>query len=127
MSIERFFGILNEHWRAPIMACAGPGRAAPINDELVPYTQELRAFLERAGIRTEVDDRTESLNKKIREAQLNYIPLIVTIGEKEKENSTLSVRTLDGNVKYGIPKNEFIVLAVEYIRARKADLDLFRE
>ncbi|MGE0083787.1 MAG: threonine--tRNA ligase [Desulfococcaceae bacterium] len=128
-SIERFFGILTEHyagkfplWLAPVQVML-----LPMNDELISYTQELRDFLGKAGIRAEMDERTESLNKKIREAQLNYIPLIVTIGAKEKENSTLSVRTLDGNVKYGIPKNEFIVLAVEYIRSRKPDLELFRE
>ncbi|GBC62364.1 threonine--tRNA ligase [Desulfonema ishimotonii] len=128
-SIERFFGILTEHfagkfplWLAPVQAIL-----LPINDDLIPYADAVRGELEMAGIRAEVDDRTESLNKKVREAQLQYIPLILTIGNKEKEADTLSVRTLDGTVKYGVPRSEFLDSVLTHIRARKLDLDLFKE
>ncbi len=53
----------------------------------------------QTGLRVEVDDRTESLNRKVREAQLANVPLILTMGNKEKEAGTVAVRTLDGTVK----------------------------
>jgi threonyl-tRNA synthetase len=75
----------------------------------------------------EVDDRAESLNKKIREAQLNQIPLILTIGGKEKDANTLSVRTLDGHVKYGVSHEMFLNTVGEHIRKRELALDLFKD
>ena len=126
-SIERFLGILVEHfagkfplWMAPVQVVA-----LPINDELIPYAQEVTDTLEQAGLRTEVDSRTESLNKKIREAQLANIPLILTIGGKEKESGTLAVRTLDGKVKMGVSHETFIETAVEHIEKRALDLVIF--
>jgi len=126
-SIERFFGILIEHfagrfplWMAPIQA-----EILAINDDLVPYADEVKMKLETAGLRTEVDSRTESLNKKVREAQLNNIPLILTVGSKEKENGTLSVRTLDGNVRYGITFESFFQRVLPYIEERNLNLDVF--
>ncbi|MFP4348194.1 MAG: threonine--tRNA ligase [Desulfococcaceae bacterium] len=128
-SIERFFGILVEHyggkfplWLAPVQVVL-----LPINDDLIPYADEIRTVLDTAGLRTRVDDRTESLNKKVREAQLEYIPLILTIGEKEKAADTLSVRTLDGTVKYGIPRAEFLERVLAHVQARKPDLEIFAD
>lgn len=123
-SIERFLGILIEHfagkfplWLAPVQVIL-----LPINDELVSYSEEQKAMMEKAGIRVELDSRPESLNKKIRESQLNNIPLIVTIGKKEKENGTVSIRTLDGNVTYGVSSTEFIHRTLETIQQRKLTL-----
>ncbi len=128
-SIERFFGILVEHyggkfplWLAPVQVVL-----LPINDDLIPYADEIRTVLDTAGLRTRVDDRTESLNKKIREAQLEYIPLILTIGEKEKAADTLSVRTLDGTVQYGIPRAEFLERVLAHVQTRKPDLEIFAD
>ena len=126
-SIERFLGILIEHfagkfplWMAPVQAII-----LPINDDLLPYCEEVQASLKKAGLRVEVDSRTESLNKKVREAQLQYIPLILTIGGKEKEASTLSVRTLDGKVKYGVSHDAFLDTVLSHIRNRELTLDIF--
>jgi len=109
-SIERFFGILIEHfagkfplWLAPVQATI-----LPINDALNPHAAALQETLMDAGIRATVDDRTERLNKKIRDAQLTNIPLILTVGEKEKAAGTLSVRTLDGHVQMGVPLARFV-------------------
>ena len=128
-SIERFLGILIEHfagkfplWLAPVQVVI-----LPINDDLAPFAAELHRTFEAAGLRSAVDDRTESLKKKVREAQLSQIPLIITAGEKERENNTLSVRTLDGKVRFGIAADEFIRAAQENIKARKLELDLFAE
>jgi threonyl-tRNA synthetase len=128
-SIERFLGILIEHfagkfplWMVPVQAII-----LPLNDDLVPYSNEVHATLKSAGLRVEVDSRTESLNKKVREAQLNYIPLILTIGGKEKEAGTLAVRTLDGKVKYGITHETFLDTVLSHIRNRELSLEIFSE
>ncbi len=128
-SIERFLGILIEHfagkfplWMAPVQVVL-----LPINDDLVAYTDQVGRGLQRAGLRCEVDSRAESLNKKIREAQLQYIPLILTIGNKEKTSGTLSVRTLDGTVKQGISQDVFMNTVTAAIRERRLDMDMFKE
>jgi threonyl-tRNA synthetase len=126
-SIERFFGILIEHfagkyplWLAPVQAVV-----LPINDDLAPYAGEVRDGLMDAGLRAELDDRAESLNKKVRESQLRQIPLILTIGAKEQAAGTLSVRTLDGNVRYGVAREAFLDTVQAHIRDRKLDLTIF--
>jgi threonyl-tRNA synthetase len=125
-SIERFFGILVEHfagkfplWMAPVQITL-----LPINDYLATYAESLKNLFDSKGLRTEVDARTESLNKKIRDAQLDKITLIITIGKREKEAGTLSVRTLDGKVRQGMPQDEFINKILDNIRERKLGLDL---
>jgi threonyl-tRNA synthetase len=119
-SIERFFGILVEHFAGRFPLWLAPTQAVllPMNDELTPYATQVKDELAASGLRAEVDDRTESLKKKVREAQLQQIPLILTIGEKEKENGTLSVRTLDGKVKYGITHQAFLEKVLPHIQCR---------
>ncbi len=126
-SIERFLGILIEHFAGKFPLWLTPVQVVvlPINDDLVSYSREISEILTNAGMRVEVDSRTESLNKKVREAQLQYIPLILTIGAKEKEAGTLSVRTLDGNVKYGVSHQSFLDTVLPHIRNRKLSLDIF--
>ena len=126
-SIERFFGILIEHfagkfplWLAPVQAVI-----LPINDELIPYANSVKEDLEKNGLRIEIDGRSESLNKKIREAQINNIPLILTIGKKEQETGNLSVRTLDGKVKYGVTREMFLKTVTTHIDKRIMELDIF--
>jgi threonyl-tRNA synthetase len=128
-SIERFLGILLEHFAGKLPLWLTPVQAAilPINDDLTAYASEVKSTLEKADLRVEVDDRAESLNKKVREAQLNQIPLILTVGGKEKESRTLAVRTLDGHVKYGVSQELFLNTVGEHIRKRKLALDLFKE
>lgn len=128
-SIERFFGILVEHftgnfplWLAPVQVIV-----LPINDALAPYADRVKADLDDAGISVEVDKRTESLNKKIRDAQVNKIPLILTAGQKEQEAGTYSVRTLDGKVRYGISPEAFLSEVLDHIKRRRLDFDIFPE
>jgi threonyl-tRNA synthetase len=128
-SLERFFGILIEHfagkyplWLAPVQAVV-----LPINDDLASFAGSVRADLLQAGLRVELDDRAESLNKKIREAQLGQIPLILTIGAKEQASGNLSVRTLDGNVRYGIDRKVFLDTVTAHIGERRLNLDLFAD
>ena len=126
-SIERFFGILIEHfagkyplWLTPVQAVV-----LPINDDLAPYAGEVRDDLRAAGLRVELDDRAESLNKKVRESQLRQIPLILTIGAKEQAAGTYAVRTLDGKVRYGVSREGFLDTALAHIQGRKLDLKIF--
>ncbi len=128
-SIERFFGILVEHfagkfpmWLAPVQVIL-----LPINDDLIPFAREQAAEMEKAGLRTEVDQRSESLKKKVRDAQLQQIPLILTCGAKEQEQGTVSVRTLDGKVRHGIALQEFIDKGTNHVAERRLELDLFAD
>ena len=126
-SIERFFGILVEHFAGKFPLWLSPVQVVilAINDELVSYANSVKIEFEEQGLRTEVDSRTESLNKKIREAQLNQIPLILTIGGKERESNTLSVRTLDGKVRFGVTHEDFLNKVLTNIRGKKLELDIF--
>ena len=126
-SIERFLGILIEHfagrfplWLAPVQAIF-----LPINDDLAPWAREVAKEMAQTGLRVEVDDRTESLNRKVREAQLANIPLILTMGNKEKEAGTVAVRTLDGTVKYGLSQAEFLDTVEAHIGTRKLETIVF--
>jgi len=119
-SIERFFGILVEHfagrfplWLAPVQAII-----LPMNDELTGYADSVKARFDAAGLRTEVDSRTESLNRKVREAQLAQVPLTLTIGAKEKDGGTVAVRTLDGKVTYGVTHERFVAVVSGAIERR---------
>ncbi|RPJ70956.1 MAG: threonine--tRNA ligase, partial [Desulfobacteraceae bacterium] len=126
-SIERFLGILVEHFAGRFPLWMSPLQAVilPMNDELAPYAQEVKARFDAAGLRTEVDSRTESLNKKVREAQLVHTPLILTIGAREKEAGTLAVRTLDGKVAHGVTHARFIDTVRDTIRRRALDFEGF--
>ena len=126
-SLERFFGILVEHfagkfplWLAPVQAVL-----LPINQDLGNYADKIKQELETHKIRCEVDKRSETLKKKIRDAQLDYIPIIITIGDKEKQNKTLSVRTLDGKVRMGIKMGDFIKSVSRHIIERTLNEAIF--
>jgi threonyl-tRNA synthetase len=128
-SIERFFGILVEHfagkfplWLAPVQVIL-----LPINDDLIPFAGQLGATLGKAGLRVEVDRRSESLKRKVRDAQLQQIPLILTCGAKEQEEGTVSVRTLDGKVRQGIALADFIRKVQDHVAERRLELNLFDE
>ncbi|MBC2696302.1 MAG: threonine--tRNA ligase [Desulfobacteraceae bacterium] len=128
-SIERFFGILVEHFAGKFPLWLSPIQVAilAINDELVSYANSVKTEFEEQGLRTEIDSRTESLNKKIRDAQLNKIPLILTIGGKERESNTLSVRTLDGKVRFGVTREDFLNKVLANIRCRDLKMDIFEK
>ncbi len=127
-SIERFLGILVEHfagkfplWMAPIQIAL-----LPINDDLIRFAIDIKTELEKNGLRVEVYSRAESLNKKVRDAQLKKIPLILTLGNKEKDSGTLSVRTLNGKVRRGISPDSFRKAVMEHIGKRKTGDPVFQ-
>ena len=125
-SIERFLGILIEHFAGKLPLWLTPVQVIflPINDDLASWAREILASLRDTGLRMEVDDRSESLNRKIREAQLRYIPLIIALGPKEKESGAFSVRTLDGKVRHGIDRETFVKQVLAHIKNRSLDLEI---
>ena len=97
-SIERFIGILIEHyggkfpaWLAPIQV-----KILPVSDKFLSYGQEIMERIKEQGIRVEIDERKEKLGYKIREARLDKVPYMVILGKKEQENGTVTVRWRDG-------------------------------
>ena len=94
-SIDRFIGIITENfagafplWLAPVQV-----KILNINDAVLPYAREVQSKLEQCGFRVELDDRNEKVGKKIREAQLNKIPYMLVLGEKEMQEKNICVRS----------------------------------
>ena len=120
-SIERFIGILIEHfagkfplWLSPVQV-----KILPISDKFVDYAYEVQKELKKLGIRVNVDARAEKIGFKIREAQLEKVPYMLVIGEKEVENNTLSVRSRDLGDLGSMKKEEVIEKFVKEIEEKK--------
>lgn len=96
-SIERFIGILTEHYAGKFPAWLSPVQVKilPISDKYIDYAKEVEIFLKEKKIRTELDDRDEKLGYKIREARIDKVPYMLIIGDKEQRNRTVSVRKRD--------------------------------
>src|SRR3989338_4007733 len=116
-AIERFIGIMVEHlngnlplWLNPVQV-----KVLTITDDNIPFAEEVVQQLAEAAMRVELDDRVESLGKKVREAQLQKVNYIVTIGEKEVEKKTVAMRTRAGETTFGVPVDEFIKKLVEEV------------
>ena len=109
-SFERFIGILVEHFSGKFPLWLSPVQVIllNINESNIKFSNEVKNELIKNNIRTELDDRNESIPKKVREAQLRKINLIVTIGDKEVKNKNLAVRTLDGKIEFNVKVKEFI-------------------
>ena len=101
-SIERFFGILIEHYagKFPLWLSPRQVRIMTVADRHAPFAAEVAKRLEKEGIHVELDDTSESVGKKVRNAQLLQTNYMLTIGDQELENKTVSVRTRD-NVVHG--------------------------
>lgn len=109
-SIERFIGILIEHfagafptWLAPVQV-----KILPISDKFHDYAQTIANNLIKAGIRVEVDYRAEKIGYKIREAQVQKIPYMLVVGQKEEQNKTVSVRSRQNGDEGSISIDEFL-------------------
>lgn len=115
-SIERFIGILIEHyagafpmWLAPVQV-----KVMTINDECVPYAKEIMAKLDELGIRAELDDRTETIGYKIREANGRYrIPMQLIIGKNEVENKEVNIRRFGSKDQFSKSLDEFYNYVVD--------------
>ena len=120
-SIERFIGILIEHfagafptWLAPVQV-----KVLPISDKYMDYAKQVFDTLEEAGIRTEIDTRAEKIGYKIREAQMNKVPYMLVVGAKEEENKAVSVRSRFAGDEGQKPLAEFLDQICEEIRTKE--------
>jgi len=120
-SMERFFGVLIEHyggafpvWLAPLQV-----KVIPIADRHNDAAWALADKLREKRLRVEVDDRSDRMNAKIRDAQMQKVPYMIVLGDKEIENETLSVRLRDGSQKKGMSVDAFIAYVQDVIE-RKA-------
>lgn len=114
-SIERFLGVLIEHYAGAFPVWLSPVQAVlmTVTDKHIPYGETVYTQLCDAGIRAEKDFRNEKLGFKIREAQLQKIPYMLVIGDREVESNRVSPRQRDGKDLGGIGVNEFIELVRE--------------
>lgn len=113
-SIERFFGILIEHFagRFPMWISPHQVRILTVADRHQPYAETLCKAIKDAGYHCDVDDTSESVSKKVRNAQLTQINYIITVGDKEVEHHTMNLRTRD-NVVHGEVRLQDFLAAIE--------------
>jgi threonyl-tRNA synthetase len=119
-SIERFFGVLTEHYAGAFPAWLAPVQVVgiPVRGDHVDY---LAAFLDRLraqDIRVEVDDSDERMQKKIRTAQQQKIPFMAIAGDQDVADGTVSFRYRDGSQRNGVPLDEAVAHVVEVVRSR---------
>ena len=122
-SIERFIGVITEHfagafpvWLSPVQV-----KVMPITDRAADYAKSVAAKLDAAKVRVETDLRNEKIGYKIREAQLQKIPYMLVVGDKEAEAGTVSVRTRAGVDLGAMPLDEFMAKIGEEISTRSKD------
>ena len=109
-SIERFIGILIEHFAGsfPVWMAPNQVRVMPITDKQQAYAKEVNEKLFELGYRTQLDDRNEKIGKKIREAQVQKVPFMLIVGEKEAESGTVAVRQRHGGDLGAMTLDDFI-------------------
>jgi threonyl-tRNA synthetase len=120
-SLDRFMAYIIEEtmgnfplWLSPVQA-----EVIPVGNDFNDYAEEVGKKLEEAGLRIHVDLRTETMRYKIREAQMQKTPYMLVVGDHDRQNGTVSVRTRSGEDKGAIPTEQFIADALEEIRTKK--------
>jgi threonyl-tRNA synthetase len=119
-SIERFIAVLTEHYGGAFPAWLAPVQvvAIPISDEQVDYLYEVAARLKKAGIRVEVDDSTERMQKKIRTAQQQKVPFMLLAGSQDAESNAVSFRYRDGTQRNAILIDQAIAEITDFVGRR---------
>jgi threonyl-tRNA synthetase len=124
-SMERFLATLLEHyggafpvWLAPVQA-----RVIPVADRHLDYARSLESRLKNEHLRADVDARSERMNLKVRQAQLEKIPYMLVVGDNEVDNGTVSVRTRAGTQVASLAPEKFIESVKASVSARARELD----
>ncbi len=122
--LERTIAFLTEHYAGAFPTWLAPVQAMilPITDEHLAYATEVATMLEDAGCRVEVDDRNETLNKKVREAKLQKIPYLLVVGGQEVEQQAVMVTNRDNNRKEKVAADEFVARLAAESKARTTTL-----
>jgi threonyl-tRNA synthetase len=123
-TLERFVGGLIEHfagafpvWLAPVQA-----RVLPVSDDLAGAAANVVEALKAAGLRAELDDRSETLSYRIRDGELQKVPYLAVVGKREAEAGTVAVRRRGAEKKQVVmPLDEFVSRAAEEDRSRSLD------
>jgi threonyl-tRNA synthetase len=123
-STERFLAVLIEHyagnfpvWLAPVQAMV-----IPIADRHLPYAEAVAAKLKAAGLRVEIDSRSERMNAKVRDAQLQKIPYMLVVGDREAAEEAVSLRLRSNENLGAIPLAQFMEEALTLSRERSLEL-----
>ena len=121
-SIERFIGILIEHYGGafPVWLSPEQVRVLPVNNEFhLKYAKEVVEELKKLHIRAKLDDSNEKLGYRLRNAQVMKVPYTVVVGDKERDNKTLTYRKFGEQAQTTVKKDEFIKLVLDTIKAKK--------
>lgn len=123
-SVERFFGVLIEHYAGAFPLWLAPVQIGivPISEKHLEYAKSVKAKLEAAGLRVELDERNEKMNAKIREFTLQKVPFVLVMGDKEAAAEAVSVRTRGKGDEGSIALNDFIERAKRIVAARQVEL-----
>jgi threonyl-tRNA synthetase len=119
-SIERFFGVLTEHYAGAFPAWLAPVQVVgiPITDEQVPYLEDVALKLRAHAIRVEIDDSDDRMQKKIRTASKQKVPFVLIAGATDAEAGAVSFRYRDGSQRNGVPVDDAVRQVVDWVRAR---------
>ena len=123
-SMERFIGILIEHFNGAFPLWLAPVQAVliPITDRHVAYAHEVAAELKNAGLRVEINDSSSRMNAKIRESQLQKVPYMLIVGDREEENNAVAVRTRNNEDRGAILVEDFIENTTVLIKDKSLEL-----
>ncbi|MEA2485605.1 MAG: threonyl-tRNA synthetase, partial [Actinomycetota bacterium] len=125
-SVERFFGVLVEHFAGAFPTWLAPVQAAviPIADRHEDYAREVARRLAAAGVRVEVDDSSDTMGAKIRHQQLQKVPYMLVVGDKEASSATVSVRRRTGEESRDVSLDDLERKLTSEIQNRSLDLTL---
>jgi threonyl-tRNA synthetase len=123
-SVERFFGVLIEHYAGAFPLWLAPVQAGivPISERHRPYAEQLQKQLRDAGFRVEIDSRNEKMNGKIRDYTLQKLPYILVVGDKEAESGSVSLRVRGKGDQGNIPFADFVLRAQAVVQSKAVEL-----
>ena len=119
-SIERFIGVLVEHYAGAFPPWLSPVQVlgVPVADEFSPYLHDVADQLRRKGIRVEIDDTDDRFPKKIRNASKSMVPFVLIAGDEDRSAGAVSFRYRNGEQKNGVPVDDAIAEIVAAVEAR---------
>jgi threonyl-tRNA synthetase len=120
-SLERFMGVLIEHtagnfpvWLSPVQVVI-----LPITDRNLPFSEKVKGKLHQAGVRVELDERSERLSAKIRDAEMQRVPFMLVVGDREEENDQVSIRFRDKEEQETLKVDQFVELITDKIQNKE--------
>ena len=123
-SVERFFGVLIEHYAGAFPLWLAPVQAGivPISERHLAYAEKIQTTLQNAGLRVEVDHRNEKMGAKIRDFTLQKLPYILVVGDKEAETGAISLRVRGQGDQGGMPLDDFVSRARALVESKSTSL-----